>query len=521
MSGQVLMDSDSFDALNDDELAHSREDEENASLASALSAEFGAAPWYLSSVAVHAVLFLILLMIPVDPPRQEERRVVIQTEMVEEVEEEELQEPEPDVKEEDPEVVVDAEVTVDTPVVTTTDVEISDNFETDDNMDDNTALGDPDSFSDVDSEFVGTPALMGVGASGGKGGGGRFGFRNGGGRRNAVRRGGGSRRTENSVDWALRWLAAHQESDGHWDVAKYGGKGWNSHDKDTQIGCAGLAILAFLGAGNSTKFGKFRSNVKSAVDWLIKQQKSNGCFGSEHGYQPAMATMAIVEAYGMSSEGRLKEAAQKAVDYVVSSQATDGSWDYKPNSKRSDLSVSGWYIMALKSAKVAGLNAKHDAYEKALSFVDHMTSDNGVTAYQTEGGKAPAPWGDGHGMTAVSLCCQQFLGHKRNHPKVVATASKTVKDELPVSSKFNFYTWYYQALGIFQTGITSEYWKKFNDPMKNTLVSTQVQLGTFEENKGSWNPDTDPWGPAWGRVGQTALGALMLEVYYRYREVQH
>ena len=34
--------------------------------------------------------------------------------------------------------------------------------------------------------------------------------------------------------------------------------------------------------------------------------------------------------------------------------------------------------------------------------------------------------------------------------------------------------------------------------------------------KGSWNPANDPHGGAWGRVGQTALSVLTLEVYYRH-----
>ena len=90
---------------------------------------------------------------------------------------------------------------------------------------------------------------------------------------------------------------------------------------------------------------------------------------------------------------------------------------------------------------------------------------------------------------------------------------------VPAAERFDFYRWYYGALGLFQMGIRDERWITWNDPMKTALLSTQVKLGTFKENKGSWNPETDTFGGCWGRVGQTAIGALMLEVYYRYHDV--
>jgi hypothetical protein len=480
------------------------EELEDVTLSSALAVQFGQAPWYVSSVAVHCVIFLLLLLIAPPVKQDEMRRIVITTEMVEEEVFEEEDKPEPEVVEN--KIEVEAEVEVDTPVITTQDVEISDTFETADEMDNDNALGDPDNMSDLDSEFVGTPALMGIGATGGKGGGGRFGFRDGGGRRNKVRIGGGSKKTESSVDMALRWLAAHQESDGRWDCKKYGG----GHHGGDDVAVTSMALLAFLGAGNSSRFGRYRRNVRSGVEWLIQQQGANGCIG-QHRYTGGLSTMAIAEAYGMSQSSELRDAAQKAVDWAVKSQNTNGSWDYGPNSARSDLSVAGWWIMGLKSAKVAGLGVPTEVMDKALSFVDSWTTDTGKAGY-TQAGSGSIR------MTAVSLTCQQFLGHERNHPKVIACAEATIKN-LPNGQTPDFYLTYYQALGLFQTGIKSDYWKAFNDPMKVSLLSTQVTEGTYEQNKGSWNHDGDKYGGSWGRVGQTALGALMLEVYYRYAEV--
>ena len=65
-------------------------------------------------------------------------------------------------------------------------------------------------------------------------------------------RGGGSPGSESAVDAALRWLARHQEADGHWDGAKYEGR-------KTDPGITGLAVLAFLGAGHTETAGKWKS----------------------------------------------------------------------------------------------------------------------------------------------------------------------------------------------------------------------------------------------------------------------
>ena len=51
--------------------------------------------------------------------------------------------------------------------------------------------------------------------------------------------------------------------------------------------------------------------------------------------------------------------------------------------------------------------------------------------------------------------------------------------------------------------------------MMPALVNNQCKQG---DDAGSWNPVGD-FSTEWGRVGQTALGALCLEVYYRYAQL--
>jgi hypothetical protein len=484
------------------------EDDENE-LGTALVCQINSAPWYVGSTAIHLLIFLILLLIPVHYQPGNARRIVITTDIIEEEEVIEDIEKEP-ITEDPVEVPLESDVNIDAPVITSTDIEISDHFETEDEADTNDSSGDPDLISDFDSEFKGTPALMGIGSSGGKGGGGKFG-RRGGGKRRKVAIGGG-KGTTGPLEWALKWLAAHQESDGRWDCKKYGG---GNHGGD-DVAVTSLAMLAFLGNGNSAKFGKYRHNVRSATEWLLTQQNENGLIGI-HRYTGGISTMAISEAFGMG-DNSIRSKAQAAVDWAVRSQNTTGGWDYAPNSSRTDTSVTGWWIMGLKSAKVSGLNVPYETMDKALEYMRACTNDNGNSSYSSKGGTIKKGGGSDR-MTAVALTCLQFLGVAREDAMVDSAAKNTI-NHLPNPNKFDFYLTYYQALGLFQTGIKKDYWLKFNPAMKDMLITTQVKEGTVNENKGSWNYDSDKYGPSWGRVGQTALGALMLEVYFRYEEVK-
>jgi hypothetical protein len=61
-------------------------------------------------------------------------------------------------------------------------------------------------------------------------------------------------------------------------------------------------------------------------------------------------------------------------------------------------------------------------------------------------------------------------------------------------------------------------WRKWNEPMREALIRTQDQGNDVKHphQRGSWDPKGDPYGEHWGRVGQTSLSALTLQVYYRH-----
>ncbi|MBC8072519.1 MAG: hypothetical protein IAG13_29630 [Deltaproteobacteria bacterium] len=73
------------------------------------------------------------------------------------------------------------------------------------------------------------------------------------------------------------------------------------------------------------------------------------------------------------------------------------------------------------------------------------------------------------------------------------------------------YCWYYATLALFQH--QGDEWKRWNDQLVTELLAHQRQEGP---TSGSWDT-TDQWSRMGGRVYQTAVCTLSLEVYYRYK----
>lgn len=72
------------------------------------------------------------------------------------------------------------------------------------------------------------------------------------------------------------------------------------------------------------------------------------------------------------------------------------------------------------------------------------------------------------------------------------------------------YAWYYGTLALFQHG--GPEWERWNEVMTTELLANQRKDGTAA---GSWDP-VDRWATIGGRVYQTTICTLTLEVYYRY-----
>ena len=353
--------------------------------------------------------------------------------------------------------------------------------------------------------------------------------------------------TESAVLAALRWLARHQNADGSWSAEGFNhkcvnGKCSGSGERDYDTGVTSLSLLAFLGAGY-TQLSKdefvdpavpgltlrFGDVVKRGVQWLMAQQDPEGCVGErgqKYMYNHAVAALVLSEAYGMTVSQPIREPAQRAITFIVNAQNPGKGWRYSHRSGDNDTSVTGWAVMALKSAEISGLEFPHSAYEGALSWLNEATERNGYyrVGYNQAGtGKVFVPgkneqFSDHPSMSAVAVMSRIFIQKKRD-PALGAV--NHLMADLPAwkPGQVDFYYWYYASLALFQyDGPKGAFWSKWNEPMKSALVPTQKPRASGCEN-GSWDPSADRWGFEGGRVYAAAINCLTLEVYYRYANV--
>ncbi len=327
--------------------------------------------------------------------------------------------------------------------------------------------------------------------------------------------GGGNKATESAVDRALAWLAENQEPDGHWDSRKHGA----STPKWCDTSTSGFAVLAFLGAGHTEKVGKYKENVQRAVKWLIAQQRDDGAlrpssYNRNLGYANAIGGLALAEAAAMARIHVTELAAQKSLNYGATHQRGAGEekkgYRYLPQ-QAGDLSNTGWYIMQLKSAKVAGLRMPRDVFEGVTRFLDHVESKNFIKRDEVFYDNGRHRYGYTHAnqvthrRTSMGCLARQFMGWEPNELRG-GVEWFMAAGGVPSQGKVDLYYWYYGTICTFQQG--EEIWRRWNVGLKDALLPTQ-------NGDGSWNP-TGAYAEHWGRVGQTALSALCLEVYYRY-----
>jgi len=192
-----------------------------------------------------------------------------------------------------------------------------------------------------------------------------------------------------------------------------------------------------------------------------------------------------------------------------------------------DTSVTGWAVMALKSAELSNLAFPPSAFTGALNWLNEATEKNGYyrTGYTMAGtGKVFVPgkneqFSDHASMSAVSVLCRIFIQKSQKEPAL--TAVHFLAGDLPAwkPGEIDFYYWYYASLALFQyDGPKGAFWSKWNEPMKAAIVPHQKLAKDGCEN-GSWDPSVDRWGFEGGRVYAAAINCLTLEVYYRYAHV--
>lgn len=323
---------------------------------------------------------------------------------------------------------------------------------------------------------------------------------------------GGGADTEAAVGKALQWIVDHQLPDGGWsfDLAACPGCGGKcSHSgvskaKD-RCGATAMALLPLLGRGYTHKEGKYKAAVERGVAYLSRVANAEqGKLYRESGtlYSQGLGTAALCECYALTKDRRLHAPAQSAAAFLMAAQDPNGGgWRYAPR-QPGDTSATGWQVVALKTATVAGINVNPLTLRKAGQFLDSVSSANGSRYGYTDNSRSSP------GLTAVGLLCRLHLGWKKDHPAIrdgveyLATTGPTVD---------LYYDYYVTQV---MRHVEGNAWVEWNTKMKKLLLQAQSKEG---HEAGSWYADVGGGhgADAAGRLYCTSLATLILEAYYR------
>lgn len=334
-------------------------------------------------------------------------------------------------------------------------------------------------------------------------------------------------RVNNSIDRALEWLALEQNPDGSFPTHQTG-----------QPGVSSLCAMAFLAQGHLPDEGKYGPTMRKALDYIASCQKRNGMLAAvapngerisravEHnigytvGYNHAIAGLVLSESYAMSGAERAKSiqpVIQQALDVSFEMQdwpndlARDaGGWRYLDDYEHidSDLSITGWQLMFLRSAKNAGFEVEQERIERAIGYVKRcFMKDKGTFTYKLEPRDRASRGMAGAGILALA---HSGLHHTTEAQQagdwILRSGFQRYNAPGRVTGSIRSDDRYHYGLltcsqAMYQLG--GRHWREFFPPMVAVLLSGQNE-------DGSWQRDRHNLDGYYGNAYTTAIGVIAL-----------
>jgi hypothetical protein len=360
-----------------------------------------------------------------------------------------------------------------------------------------------------------------------------------------------------AVEKGLAWLAKQQVRDGSRSHGAWKCNVGFKINEDYRItetnaahpGVTALAGTAFLAGGHLPGRGKYGEQVRDAVRYVASCVDDKG-FIRDNGtrmYSHAFAALFLAEAYG-STLGRednavVREALDRAVQFILRAQNQQGGWRYEANAVDSDMSITVCQVMALRAARNKGIHVPQEAVDRAIRYV----LDSAETGGRSFGGfygndmrrgafkyqyreKQPINTRASLALTAAAMTTLfgaalyddgAIVSWVRDHemtrytrlgqkPPTIAEMAQYILDEYPSHTReygdhyFFYYGHYYASQAMFTAG--GKWWERYYPPVRDHLLRQQ-------DEDGSWNVRQV------GRTFGTAVACFVLQVPCRYLPV--
>jgi hypothetical protein len=296
----------------------------------------------------------------------------------------------------------------------------------------------------------------------------------------------------------LEALSAEQNEDGSFGVGRY----------NKNIAVTALSCLAFMADGHTPSRGKYRKNVQKGLEFVLASSTETGLLAADTTNGPmyghGFAALFLGEVYGMTAGGgetqlsaRVHEALVKAVRLIEQTQNEEGGWRYNPVPYDADVSVTICQIMALRSARNAGIEVSKETIDRAIDYVRKCQNPDGGFKYQLTTGMSMWP------RSAAGVASLFYAGIYKDE-QIDKGIKYLIDNAMPGEARqaaHYFYGHYYAVQSMYLAG--GEAWAKWWPAIRKELLDKQ-------EPSGLWS---DPSvGPAYG----TSMALIVLQMPKRF-----
>ena len=304
---------------------------------------------------------------------------------------------------------------------------------------------------------------------------------------------------DEAVNRGLAYLVTEQGVDGSFGSGRYG----------KNIAVTALSCLALMADGNIPGRGPYGENVRKGLEFVLSSSTETGLLAADSTNGPmyghGFAALFLGEVYGMTQGGgettqstRVHEALVKACRLIERSQNNEGGWRYNPVPYDADVSVTICQIMALRSARNAGIEVPKETIDKAVEYVRQCQNPDGGFRYQLTSGFSAWP------RSAAGVASLYYAGIYQDDA-IERGQNYLISQALPGATNapgaHYFYGHYYSVQTMYLAG--GEYWARWWPAIRTELTDRQ-------QKDGSW---ADPSvGPAYG----TAMALIILQMPKRF-----
>jgi hypothetical protein len=309
-------------------------------------------------------------------------------------------------------------------------------------------------------------------------------------------------RVDEGVERALEWLADQQQSDGSFPTRP-----------QAQPAVTGLAVMAFLSCGHQPGQGRYGEAINRAIDFVLSCQQESGLFSYETfppvhesqrashmaTYNHAIAGLALCEVYGQVTRERsakIEASVNRALAFTARMQVEppkrspeeNGGWRYlyetRNTPSRSDLSVTGWHLMFLRSAKNAQFNIPDEEITSAVAYVERsFDQGRGVFVYGLIGQDRYSSRGMmGAGILSLSLAGKHHTEMARAAGDWILANPFDVYGQTTDGRDRFHYSAYYCSNALAQLG--GHYWTQSFPMLSRTLLDAQSPEGYWAAESG-------------------------------------